>query len=41
MERIITLIQAAKANAGVHRNPRYLKMIIYLIAGKLDFVLSV
>jgi len=37
MEGINSLIQAAKAKARGYRNPRYLKTIIYLIAGKLDF----
>jgi len=37
MERINSLIQAAKAKARGYRNPRYLKTIIYLIAGTLDF----
>jgi transposase len=39
MEGINSLIQAAKARG--YRNSRYLKTIIYLIAGKLDFGLPV
>ena len=40
MEGINSLIQAAKSKARGYRNVRYMKTIIYLIAGKLDFGLS-
>lgn len=39
MEGINSLIQAAKAKARGYRNTGYLKTIIYLIAGKLNFEL--
>jgi len=37
MDGINSLIQAAKAKARGYRNPRSIKRIIYLSAGKLDF----
>jgi len=37
MEGINSLVQAAKSKARGYRNTRYLKTIIYLIAGKLEF----
>jgi len=41
MDGINSLIQAAKAKARGYRNPRSIKTIIYLSAGKLDFGLPV
>ena len=37
LEGINSLIQAAKAKARGYRSTKYLKIIIYLVAGKLDF----
>jgi transposase len=37
MEGINSLVQAAKSKARGYRNPRYLKTIIYLLAGRLNF----
>jgi len=37
LEGINSLIQAAKSKARGYRSTRYLKTIIYLVAGKLDF----
>lgn len=39
LEGINSLIQAAKSKARGYRSTRYLKTIIYLVAGKLDFAL--
>jgi len=39
LEGINSLIQAAKSKARGYRSTRYLKIIIYLVAGKLNFAL--
>jgi transposase len=39
LEAINSLIQSAKAKALGFRSTRYLKTMVYLIAGKLDFKL--
>lgn len=37
MEEINSLVQAAKARAREYRSMKKMKVMIYLIAGKLDF----
>ena len=39
LEAVNGLIQSAKTKARGFRNSRYLIMMVYLIAGKLDFKL--